>query len=109
MTLIKKLRKAKKECEEGEKPNTVRTHLRNMTIVPEMIGSIVGVYNGKTFNQVSLPAASVGYRGGRGPQRGGWHLGNVALEVRDGAQSVGASLVQSGTMHVTCCHGGPAA
>ena len=57
MTLIKKLRKAKKECEEGEKPNTVRTHLRNMTIVPEMIGSIVGVYNGKTFNQVSLLAA----------------------------------------------------
>ena len=59
MTLIKKLRKAKKECEEGEKPNTVRTHLRNMTIVPEMIGSIVGVYNGKTFNQVSLPAAAL--------------------------------------------------
>ena len=30
----------------------VRTHLRNMVIIPEMIGSVVGVYNGKTFNQV---------------------------------------------------------
>ena len=30
----------------------MRTHLRNMIIVPEMIGSIIGVYNGKTFNQV---------------------------------------------------------
>ena len=30
----------------------VRTHLRNMIIIPEMIGSVVGVYNGKTFNQV---------------------------------------------------------
>lgn len=30
----------------------MRTHLRNMIIVPEMIGSVVGVYNGKTFNQV---------------------------------------------------------
>lgn len=36
----------------GEKPDAVRTHLRNMIIVPEMIGSVVGVYNGKTFNQV---------------------------------------------------------
>jgi small subunit ribosomal protein S15e len=37
----------------GEKPEPVRTHLRNMLIMPEMIGSVVGVYNGKTFNQVS--------------------------------------------------------
>ena len=32
----------------------VKTHLRDMIIVPEMIGSIVGVYNGKTFNQVEI-------------------------------------------------------
>jgi ribosomal protein S19 len=25
-----------------------------MIIVPEMIGSIIGVYNGKTFNQVEI-------------------------------------------------------
>lgn len=53
MALIKKLRKAKKEASAGEKPEPVRTHLRNMIIVPEMIGSIIGVYNGKTFNQVT--------------------------------------------------------
>lgn len=47
-----KLRKAKKAAAGGEKPDPVRTHLRNMIIIPEMIGSIVGVYNGKTFNQV---------------------------------------------------------
>ena len=52
LALIKKLRAAKKSAEAGEKPEPVRTHLRNMIIVPEMIGSIVGVYNGKTFNQV---------------------------------------------------------
>lgn len=44
----------KKEAEPGEKPEPVRTHLRNMIIVPEMIGSIIGVYNGKTFNQVEI-------------------------------------------------------
>jgi small subunit ribosomal protein S15e len=54
LALIKKLRKAKKECEDHEKPEPVRTHLRNMIIVPEMIGSVVGVYNGKTFNQVEI-------------------------------------------------------
>ena len=56
MALIKKLRKAKKEASGGEKPEPVRTHLRNMIIVPEMIGSMIGVYNGKTFNQVSIGA-----------------------------------------------------
>lgn len=54
MALIKKLRKAKKEAPAGEKPTIVKTHLRNMIVVPEMIGSIVGVYNGKTFNQVNI-------------------------------------------------------
>lgn len=54
LALIKKLRAAKKQAESGEKPEPVRTHLRNMIIVPEMIGSIVGVYNGKTFNQASF-------------------------------------------------------
>lgn len=51
--LIQKLRKAKKEAPPLEKPAIVKTHLRNMIIVPEMVGSIIGVYNGKTFNQVS--------------------------------------------------------
>ena len=54
LALIKKLRKAKREAPTGEKPDPVRTHLRNMIIVPEMIGSIIGVYNGKTFNQVCI-------------------------------------------------------
>jgi hypothetical protein len=40
MALIKKLRKAKKEAEPGEKPRVVKTHLRDMIIVPEMIGSV---------------------------------------------------------------------
>lgn len=32
----------------------MKTHLRNMIVVPEMIGSIIGIYNGKTFNQVEI-------------------------------------------------------
>ena len=33
-TLIKKLRKAKKNCKVLEKPEPVKTHLRNMIIIP---------------------------------------------------------------------------
>ncbi|KAJ0111162.1 hypothetical protein Patl1_03228 [Pistacia atlantica] len=61
LDLIKKLRKAKREAALGEKPEPVRTHLRNMIIVPEMIGSIVGVYNGKTFNQVEIKPEMIGH------------------------------------------------
>ena len=54
MALLKKLRSAKKEATDNEKPAVVKTHLRNMIIVPEMVGSVVGVYNGKTFNSVEV-------------------------------------------------------
>ncbi|KAI7882467.1 40S ribosomal protein S15 [Lichtheimia hyalospora FSU 10163] len=61
MGLIKKLRKAKKEAAADEKPAVVKTHLRDMIIVPEMIGSVVGIYNGKTFNQVEIKPEMVGH------------------------------------------------
>nr|QBH73109.1 40S ribosomal protein S15 [Eurycantha calcarata] len=61
MALVKKLRKAKKEAPPNEKPEIVKTHLRNMIIVPEMVGSIVGVYNGKTFNQVEIKPEMIGH------------------------------------------------
>ena len=61
MALVKKLRKAKKEAPPLEKPEIVKTHLRNMIIVPEMVGSIVGVYNGKAFTQVEIKPEMIGH------------------------------------------------
>jgi len=55
------MRDQKREAPAGEKPEPVRTHLRNMIIVPEMIGSIIGVYNGKTFNQVEIKPEMIGH------------------------------------------------
>lgn len=52
--LLKKLKNAKKKVVAPEKPDPVKTHLRNMPILPEMVGSIIGVYNGKTFTQVEI-------------------------------------------------------
>ena len=42
MALIKRLRKAKREAKPCQRPRGIKTHLRNMIIVPEMIGSVVG-------------------------------------------------------------------
>ena len=61
ITLLKKLRKAKRETAYGEKPEPVKTHLRNMIIVPEMIGSVVGVYNGKQFINVEVKPDMIGH------------------------------------------------
>eukprot|EP00877_Chromochloris_zofingiensis_P009555 jgi/Chrzof1/4853/Cz15g01190.t1 len=83
LALIKKLRKAKKEASQGEKPDAVRTHLRNMIIVPEMIGSVVGVYNGKTFNQVEIKPEMIGH-----------YLGEFSISykpVKHGRPGIGAT------------------
>ena len=60
LTLIAKLRKAKRDAG-GSKPDPVRTHLRNTVVVPEMVGSIIGVYNGKAFNQIEVKPDMVGH------------------------------------------------
>lgn len=80
--LIKKLRKAKKEAG-TEKPEIVNTHLRNMIVVPEMIGSVVGIYYGKGFQPVEIKAAMVGH-----------YLGEFAITyhpVRHGRPGLGAT------------------
>eukprot|EP00105_Crassostrea_gigas_P040306 XP_019924454.1 PREDICTED: 40S ribosomal protein S15 [Crassostrea gigas] len=81
--LIKRLRKAKKEAGPLEKPEVVKTHLRNMIIVPEMIGSIIGVYNGKTFNQVEVKPEMIGH-----------YLGEFSITykpVKHGRPGIGAT------------------
>jgi small subunit ribosomal protein S15e len=78
MALIKKLRKKKKECPVNEKPDVVKTHLRDMVVVPEMTGSIVGVYNGKTFNQVEI---KVSYDQRCSLIRGLYLLNNISISI----------------------------
>lgn len=58
--LLKKLRKAKKAAGPGEKPDTIKTHVRDFVIVPEMIGSVVAIYNGKVFNVVEIRPEMIG-------------------------------------------------
>merc|ERR1711928_71141 len=83
MALIKKLRKKKKECPANEKPDVVKTHLRKMIVVPEMTGSIVGVYNGKVFTQVEIKPEMIGH-----------YLGEFSISykpVKHGRPGIGAT------------------
>jgi len=62
MGLVRKLRKEKNAAAKaGEKPKTIKTHHRNMIIVPEMVGSMVGVYNGLNFTQVEVKPDMIGH------------------------------------------------
>jgi small subunit ribosomal protein S15e len=60
MSLIKKLRKNKKLAKVGEKPPAVRTHLRDMIVMPEMVGSVVAIYNGRQFQSVEVKGEMIG-------------------------------------------------
>ena len=59
--LQKKCIEAIKNCPEGEKPKAVKTHLRNCIILPNMVGSVVAIYSGKTFNPVEIRADMIGH------------------------------------------------
>ena len=61
----------------------MKTHLRNMVILPEMIGSVIGVYNGKVFNVVEIKPDMVGY-----------YLGEFSITykpIRHGRPGIGAT------------------
>jgi small subunit ribosomal protein S15e len=76
-------KKSKKQCQPGEKPSTVKTHLRNCIVMPEMVGNIVGVYNGKVFNPVEVKFDMIGR-----------YLGEFSLSykpTRHGKAGVGAT------------------
>jgi len=83
MALLKKLRTAKRNAAKGEKPKAIKTHLRSMIIVPEMIGSVVGVHNGKEFNAVEIKPEMIGH-----------YLGEFSITykpVKHGKPGIGAT------------------
>lgn len=61
ITFIKKLRYSKKNSNTKIKSNVVRTHMRDMIIVPEMIGTQIAIYNGKAFNQIEIKPDMIGH------------------------------------------------
>jgi small subunit ribosomal protein S15e len=56
----KKCVAAKKDVPLGEKPKAVKTHLRNAIILPELVGSVVGIYSGRAFIPVEIKPDMIG-------------------------------------------------
>ncbi len=81
-TLLEKLREAREHAKKGEAA-TVKTHVRDMTILPEMVGLTINVHNGKEFVQVEIKPEMIGHS-----------LGEFAITnkpVRHGTPGIGAS------------------
>ena len=52
-TLLENIRNAKNKTKEGEKAS-VKTHARDMIILPEMVGVTLLIHNGKEFAPVDI-------------------------------------------------------
>ena len=57
---LEKVRKAKKLMAEGKKV-TLKTHARDMIILPEMVGLTIAVYNGITYLPVTISPWHIGH------------------------------------------------
>ncbi len=44
------------------KDKLIRTHARDMLVLPEMVGAKIGIHNGKEFKMIIIDAAMVGHR-----------------------------------------------
>lgn len=48
--------------EKASRKRKIRTHLRDIVVVPKMVGMDVGIYNGKTFEDTKIEFEMIGHR-----------------------------------------------
>lgn len=80
--LLEKMRAAQEALKKG-KETTVKTHVRDILILPEMVGAKVHVHNGKEFVALDIKAEMIGH-----------YIGEFAITnkpVRHGTPGIGAS------------------
>jgi len=80
--LLENIRKAKEAMRKGSSL-IVKTHVRDMTILPEMVGLKILVHNGKEFVPVEIKPEMIGH-----------YLGEFAITnkpVKHGTPGIGAS------------------
>jgi len=79
----KKLLEKVKKAVEGKYNKPIRTHVREMVILPIMVGLTIHVYNGKEYVPVEIKPEMVGRRLGE--------FASTIKEVRHGQPGVGAT------------------
>jgi len=80
--LLEKLRITKEAQKQG-KDAALKTHVRDLIILPEMVGTKIAVHNGKDFVAMEIRAEMIGH-----------YLGEFAITnkpVRHGTPGIGAS------------------
>jgi small subunit ribosomal protein S19 len=80
--LLENIRITKEAMRQG-KSGTIKTHARDMIILPEMVGVTIQVHSGKEFVSVTITPEMIGY-----------YLGEFAITnrpVRHGTPGIGAS------------------
>jgi len=79
----RKLSNEIKESKNGKTNNSIRTHKRDLIILPYMIGATVNVFSGKEFTPITIVPEMIGH-----------YLGEYVItnkRVSHGAPGVGAS------------------
>jgi small subunit ribosomal protein S19 len=80
--LLEKLREAKEAQKQG-KDVSLKTHVRDLIILPEMVGAKIAVHNGKEFVAIEIRPEMISH-----------YLGEFAITnkpVRHGTPGIGAS------------------
>lgn len=61
--LLQKIRKYRKLMEAGQQPaKPLKTQVRDMIILPEMVGLTIHIHNGKEYQQVEIMPEMIGHR-----------------------------------------------
>lgn len=79
----RKLRERIKNVRENNSNETIRTHVRDMIILPDMVGITINIHNGKDFSPITIKPEMIGH-----------YLGEYSItnkRVQHGAPGVGAS------------------
>jgi small subunit ribosomal protein S19 len=78
-----------KRCEvKSARGKRIRTHLRDIVIMPKLVGMPISIYNGKEFNEVKILPSMIGHR-----------LGEFSLtrkKVVHGEPGIGATKSSAG-------------
>ena len=80
---LKRVEETRKQIIAGKTAKPLKTHCRDIVILPNMVGLTIGIYNGKEFLNVEITPDKLGHR-----------LGEFALtrkKVQHSAPGVGAT------------------
>jgi small subunit ribosomal protein S19 len=66
----------------------IKTHLRDIVVMPKMVGMAIGIYNGKEFKDITITPNMIGH-----------HLGEFSFtreKVQHGAPGIGSTKSSAG-------------